>query len=246
MSRLAPTALLADHGPRPPHVDAPGAPGEWDGGFATDIIPFLLEGLWVTIQATVAGIALAMVLGLLLAIARRSHVKLVSWPVAGFIEFVRSTPLLVQLFFVFNALPELTGVSMSPLRTGVVALAIHYGTYTSESYRAGIESVPRGQWEAATAINLSTARTWRHVVLPQAIPTVIPALGNYVVAMLKDAPLLSAITVLELVAQARNIQGIWFRGLEPFTVAGLLFLAVSIPAAIGVRYLERRYGYERS
>lgn len=223
----------------------PPDPTGWDWGFAIDIVPFLLEGLWVTIQATLAGISLAMVLGLALAIARRSRSRLVSWPVATFIEFVRSTPLLVQLFFLFIAFPDLTGVRMSPLTTGVVALALHYGCYTSESYRAGIENVPRGQWEAATAVNLSTARTWRFVVLPQAIPTVIPALGNYVVAMFKDAPLLSSITVLELVAQAKKAQGIWFRGMEPFTMAGLLFLAVSIPAAIGVRYLERRYGYER-
>ncbi len=82
-------------------------------------------------------------------------------------------------------------------------------------------------------------------MLPQAVPTVIPALGNYVVSMLKDAPLLSSITVLELLAQARQIQGIWFRGLEPFTMAGVLFLVISIPASMGVRYLERRYGYQR-
>lgn len=242
---LAPLLVLASHGPRAPHVNAPGQPGEWDWEFAREILPFLIEGLWLTVQATLLGITLALVLGLVLAIARRSQVKLISWPVAGFIEFVRSTPLLAQLFFFFIAFPELTGITLSPLRTGVLALAIHYGTYTSESYRAGIENVPKGQWEGATAIDLSTSQAWRFVVLPQAIPTVIPALGNYVVAMFKDAPLLSAITVLELVAQAKRIQGIWFRGLEPFTMAGVLFLAVSIPAAMGVRYLERRYGYER-
>lgn len=225
-------------------LDAPR--GDWDWQFAMDIVPFLLEGLWLTVQATLLGISVALVLGLALAIARRSEIKLVSWPVAGFIEFIRSTPLLVQLFYLFVAFPSLTGITMSPLRTGVVALAVHYGTYTSESYRAGIENVERGQWEAATAINLSTVQTWQRVVLPQAIPTVIPALGNYVVAMFKDAPLLSAITVVELVGTARQIQGIWFRGTEPYTMAGLMFLAVSIPAAIGVRLLERRYGYERA
>lgn len=223
----------------------PPTPGTWDWDFAWDITPFLFEGLLVTIQATVIGISLAMVLGLVLAILRRSRHRIVSWPTAAVIEFVRSTPLLVQLFFFFIAFPEMTDLSLSPLRTGILALAIHYGAYTSEAYRAGIENVARGQWEASTAINLSTPQAWRHVVLPQAVPTVIPALGNYVVAMLKDAPLLSAITVTELLSEARQIQGFWFRGLEPFTMAGVLFLAVSIPASIGVRYLEKRYGHQR-
>lgn len=241
MSPLA-APLLAATSPR--DLDPP-TPGTWDWEFAADIAPFLLDGLVVTIQATAIGISLAMVLGLGLAVLRRSPLRVVSLPTAAVVEFIRSTPLLVQLFFFFIALPDITGITLSPLQTGVLALAIHYGAYTSESYRAGIENVPRGQWEASTAINLSTVQTWRHVVLPQAVPTVIPALGNYVVAMLKDAPLLSAITVLELLAQARQIQGIWFRGLEPFTMAGLFFLAVSIPASIGVRFLERRYGYQQ-
>lgn len=235
-------AWLAAHDLR--HLDPPDPRG-WDWTFAREITPFLLKGLWVTVQATLAGISLAMVLGLVLAVARRSRRRLVAWPVGAFVELIRSTPLLVQLFFLFVAFPDMIGIRLSPLTTGIVALAIHYGCYTSESYRAGIENVPRGQWEAATAVNLSTAATWRHVVLPQAVPTVIPALGNYVVAMFKDAPLLSSITVLELVAQAKKAQGIWFRGMEPFTMAGVLFLAVSIPAAIAVRRLERRYGYER-
>lgn len=238
-----PAATLATH--RYAHVCQPGPPGTWDWCFAQDLLPLLLQGLWVTVQATVLGISIALVLGLVLALLRRSRIRAISWTVGAFIEFVRSTPLLVQLFFFFVAFPEATGIAMSPLRTGVVALAVHYGTYTSESYRAGIENVPRGQWEAARAISLSTTQTWGRIVLPQAIPTVIPALGNYVVAMFKDAPLLSAITVTELVGRAQGFQGVWFRGLEPYTVAGLLFLAVSIPAATGVRYLETRYGFER-
>ncbi|HEX9682892.1 MAG TPA: ectoine/hydroxyectoine ABC transporter permease subunit EhuD [Acidimicrobiales bacterium] len=236
--------VLAGRDPR--DFDAP-APGAWDWGFAIDIVPFMVEGLVVTIQATLLGITIALVLGLVLAILRRSPRRLISWPVATFIEVIRSTPLLIQLFFLFFVLPDVTdgSIQFSPLTTGVIGLAIHYGTYTSESYRAGIENVATGQWEGATAINLSTTQTWRHVVLPQAVPTVIPALGNYVVAMFKDAPLLTAITVGELLAQAKALQGVWFRGMEPFTVAGVLFLVVSIPAAIGVRHLETRYGYER-
>ena len=222
-----------------------GSQGAWDWDFALDILPALLDGLRVTVQATIMGILVAMTLGLVLALARRSQRKLIAWPVGGLVEAVRSTPLLAQLFFLYYVLPEF-GIVLSPLVIGVLGLGVHYACYTSESYRAGIESVPRGQWEAAVALNMSPATRWRRVILPQAIPTVIPALGNYLVAMFKDAPLLSTVTVLELLAVARGIQGSSFRGLEPFTMAGLLFIAVSIPAAILVRYLERRYIYARA
>lgn len=225
---------------------AQGAPqGDWDWAFARDILPDLLGGLRVTVQATIMGIVVAMILGLVLAMARRSRQRMVSWPVGAVVEGIRSTPLLAQLFFLYFVLPDF-GVVLSPLVIGVLGLGLHYACYTSESYRAGIESVPRGQWEAAVALNMSEATKWRHIILPQAIPTVIPALGNYLVAMFKDAPLLSTVTVLELLAVARSIQGFTFRGLEPFTLAGLLFLAVSIPASILVRYLERRYRYVRA
>jgi polar amino acid transport system permease protein len=220
-------------------------PKAWDWDFAWEIVPDLLSALWVTVQATVVGVVLAMVLGLVFAIARRSTIRLISWPVAVFIEFVRSTPLLVQLFFLFFVLPDL-GVVLSGFVAGALGLGIHYACYTSESYRAGIESVDRGQWEAAQAINLTATTTWRSVILPQAIPTVIPALGNYLVAMFKDAPLLSTITVLELVGEAKRIQAVTFRPTEAFTLAGVLFLAVSIPSAALVRYLERRFRYERA
>jgi len=225
---------------------AQGVPqGVWDWDFALEILPQLLRGLVVTVQATLMGIVVAMVLGLVLALARRSRRRLISWPVGAAVEFVRSTPLLAQLFFLFFVLPEF-GIVLSPFLIGVLGLGIHYGCYTSESYRAGIESVPRGQWEAAVALNMAPATKWRRIVLPQAIPTVIPALGNYLVAMFKEAPLLSTVTVLELLAASRNIQSVSFRGMEPFTLAGLLFLAVSLPASVLVRYLERRYGYARA
>lgn len=234
------------NGSVPSAVFAQEAAATWDWDFVWEILPDLLRGLWVTVQATAVGIVLALVLGLVLAIARRSTIKLVSWPVAAFIEFVRGTPLLVQLFFLFFVMPDQFGVTLSPFTTGALGLGIHYACYTSESYRAGIESVDRGQWEASTAINLSAPTVWSRVVLPQAIPTVIPALGNYVVAMFKDAPLLSTISVIELVATAERIQAMTFRPTEAFTIVGVLFLAVSIPSAALVRYLERRFRYERA
>jgi len=222
-----------------------GASETWSWEVVGEMLPRLLEGLWVTLSAVGVGISAALVLGLVLALLRRSSLRVVSWPVAAFIEFIRSTPLLVQLFFLFFALPDL-GVLLTGFTAGVIGLGVHYGTYTSESYRAGIENVPEGQWEAAIALNLSRRTTWTSVVLPQAIPTVIPALGNYVVAMLKDAPLLSTITVLGVLGVAQQVNAQTFRPLEAFTLAGALFLAVSIPASIVVRYLEKRFAYTRT
>ncbi len=189
----------------------------------------------------------AVTLGLVLAMMRRSRLRIVSLPTAFVIEFIRSTPLLVQMYFLFYVLP-LTGAQMSPLATGIVALGLHYATYCAEVYRAGIEAVPRGQWEAATALNMSRWRTAVGVVLPQAIPPVVPALGNYLVAMFKDTPLLSAITVVELLQQSKMIGSATFRYTEPLTLVGVLFLALSLVAAWGVRGLEarlQRYGGKR-
>lgn len=215
--------------------------------FALEILPTLGSALVITIQATVLGMLVAITLGLVLAMLRRSRLRIVSLPTAFFIEFVRSTPLLVQMYFLFYVLP-LTGAQMSPLMTGIVALGLHYATYCAEVYRAGIEAVPRGQWEAATALNMSRWRTTVGVVLPQAIPPVVPALGNYLVAMFKDTPLLSAITVVELLQQSKMIGSSTFRYTEPLTLVGLLFLALSLVAAWGVRGLEarlQRYGGKR-
>lgn len=219
----------------------------FDWSFALEILPTLGSALVITIQATVLGMLVAVTLGLALALLRRSRLALVSLPTAFVIEFVRSTPLLVQMYFLFYVLP-LTGVQMSPLATGIVALGLHYATYCAEVYRAGIEAVPRGQLEAARALNMSPWRTAVGVVLPQAIPPVVPALGNYLVAMFKDTPLLSAITVVELLQQSKMIGSTTFRYTEPLTLVGVLFLALSLIAAWGVRGLEtrlQRYGGKR-
>ena len=219
----------------------------FDWSFALEILPTLGSALLITIQATVLGMLVAVTLGLALALLRRSRLRIVSLPTAFVIEFVRSTPLLVQMYFLFYVLP-LTGVRMSPLATGITALGLHYATYCAEVYRAGIEAVPRGQWEAATALNMSRWRTAVGVVLPQAIPPVVPALGNYLVAMFKDTPLLSAITVVELLQQSKMIGSATFRYTEPLTLVGLLFLALSLVAVWGVRGLEarlQRYGGKR-
>jgi polar amino acid transport system permease protein len=210
----------------------------WDWGFAVQILPALFQGLLLTLQATVLGSIVAFSLGLVLALALRGP-GFVRYPVRGFIEFVRSTPLLVQILFLYFALPDV-GILLSTLAVGVIALGIHYACYTADIYRAGIDAVPAGQWEAAAALSLPRARVWTGVILPQAVPRVLPALGNYVISMFKETPLLIGISVLEIVGQAREVGGGTFRYVEAYTLAGLLFLALSYPAALLVRRLERR------
>ncbi|MDK4724665.1 ectoine/hydroxyectoine ABC transporter permease subunit EhuD [Rhizobium phaseoli] len=213
---------------------------EWDWDFVWQIMPTLLEGFRITILATVLGAAVAMVVGLGLAIARRSPVAAISRTVGFVSEFIRGTPLLVQLYFIFYVLPDI-GIRLSPLTAGVIGMGIHYATYTAEVYRAGIENVPRGQWEAARATNLTTRQAWIHVVLPQAIPPMIPALANYFIAMFKETPLLSAITVLELMNQAKSIANSNYRYIEPMTLVGVFFLVISLISVVGLRWLEERY-----
>jgi polar amino acid transport system permease protein len=189
----------------------------------------------------VYGSIIAYLLGLVLALLRRSPIRVVSVVTWAFIEFIRSTPLLVQIFFMFFVLPDI-GLKFDPLTTGVIALGLHYSCYAAEVYRAGIEAVPVGQWEAATALSLPRARTWRAVILPQAIPRVLPALGNYTISMMKETPLLLTIGVIDIAGAAFQIGSGDFRWLEPITIAGLLFLVLSYSSSLLVRWLERRVG----
>jgi len=209
----------------------------WDWEYAISIVPSIVKALWITIGATFIGFFLAMILGLVLAVLRRSKIKLVYWVTTAFIEFVRGTPLLIQLFFVFYVLP-FYGLSLSPFVAGVAVLGLHYSTYCSEIYRSGIANVQKGQWEASTALNFTTTQKWIKVILPQAIPPIIPMLGNYLIAMFKETPLLSTITLVEILQTATIIGAQSFRYLEPFTIVGLLFLLLSFPASLLVRRFE--------
>jgi polar amino acid transport system permease protein len=215
----------------------------WDWNVALDVLPELLSAfVRYTLVATILGTALAAVLGLVFAIIRRAHVPVLAPITTAFIEFVRSTPLLVQLFFLFFVLPEF-GITLPALTTGVIGLGVHYACYLAEVYRAGIEGVPKGQWEAATALSLPPRLQWQHVILPQAIRNVLPALGNYAISMFKETPFLALITVPEMVQRAQAIGSITFRYLEAFTIAGLIFLVASYPTAIALRKLEMRLGH---
>jgi polar amino acid transport system permease protein len=213
----------------------------WDWNFVLEILPTLLDGVKVTILATLLGAVVAAVLGLIFALIRLSGNGIAARVTTFLCDFIRGTPLLVQLYFLFYVLPD-AGIKLQPLVAGVLGLGLHYATFTAEVYRAGIANVPRGQWEAARACNLTRAQTWRHVVLPQAIPPMIPALGNYLIAMFKETPLLSVVTVLELMGQARTIANFSYRYLEPITLVGVFFLIISLISVAALRWLERRFG----
>lgn len=211
----------------------------WDWSAVVDFMPRLWDGVLVTLQALVLGSLIAFALGLVWALAQRSKLKIVSWPVTAVTEFIRNTPLLVQLFFVYFVLPE-WNITLTALTAGVVGLGLHYSTYTAEVYRAGIDGVPEGQWEACTALSLPRSRTWTAVILPQAIRRVVPALGNYVIAMLKDSPMIAIIGALEMLGQARQFSAETFQPTEPITVIGIVFILIAYPASLLMRALERR------
>jgi polar amino acid transport system permease protein len=215
---------------------------KWDWSAVSGFMPHLWDGLLVTVQILALGSLISFVLGLVWALLMRMPSRWVTWPVGVVTEFVRNTPLLVQLFFLFYVLPE-WGVTFSALTTGVFAIGLHYSTYTMQVYRAGIEAVPVGQWEAATALNLPLHRTWTAVILPQAVRRVVPALGNYVISMLKDTPLVMAITVLEMLGQARLYSQEHFQFTEPLTVIGVAFIVISYLASLALRALERRLAH---
>jgi polar amino acid transport system permease protein len=209
----------------------------WSWPYVFEILPVLARAAVVTIEATLLGFVIAALLGLVLALARNS-VPLLAWPISAAVELIRSTPLLIQIFFLFFVLPSF-GIVLDAFTAGVLALGVHYGAYCSEVYRAGLEGVPRGQWEAATALNLSPWSTYKDIIIPQAIPPVVPALGNYLVALFKETPLLSAIAVLELMQTAKILGSETFRYTEPMTLVGAFFLAMSLVSAALIRAVER-------
>ncbi len=212
----------------------------WDWSFAWSIVPALLMGAKITVIATLLGSLLSFVLGLIWTLLRMMRIKLVSPAVEFFVSFVRGTPLLVQLYFVFYVFPK-WGLSMPALVTGIVGLGIYYSATASEIYRAGIEELAAGQWEAALVLGLPLRRVWLGIVLPQAVKTVLPVLGNQVVAMFKETSLLSTITVIELLAEATSIGSMEFRYVEPLTMAGFFYFVISYTAARGIRRMEARH-----
>ena len=211
---------------------------EWRWDFAIEILPQMLLATLNTILAAGSGYAIAAIVGLLFLLGQRTPIKIVNMINREIVEFIRSTPLLIQLFFVYFVLPQF-GITLSAWVCGMITIGLHFGTYLSEVYRGALEGVPKTQWEACRALNFSSFYTYRKIVLPQAFPIAIPGMGNYLVGIFKDTPLLSTIGVAELFHAATAVGGYHYRYLEPYTIVGIIFLTLSIPAAIWIRKIEK-------
>ena len=210
---------------------------DWRWDFTFEILPRLLLATLNTLAPAGTGYGIALVLGLVFALAQRTPYKPVTVVVRELVEFIRSTPLVLQIFFIFYVGPQF-GIRLSPWVSGMIAIGLHYASYLSEVYRAGIDAVPRGQWEACRALNLSTRRTYFGSLIPQAVPPSLPGMGNYLVGIFKDTPMLSVIGVAELMHTANALGSETYRFLEPYTMVGVIFLAISLPTAAGLRVFE--------
>ncbi|MFS0727139.1 ectoine/hydroxyectoine ABC transporter permease subunit EhuD [Paenibacillus sp. 1P07SE] len=218
----------------------------WSWEYAWSVLPLLLDVIGTTLLATLFGFLIACTFGMLLAVLGRSRFRIIRMAVTGFIEFVRNTPLLVQLFFLYYALPLSFGITMTAFMTGIIGLGLHYSTYLAEVYRSGIDGVEKGQWEAARALNFSKQQTWTRIILPQAVPPILPIMGNYLIVVFKETPLLAAITVMELLSRAKNIVSRDWRPTEPYTLVGILFLIISLLLAALVSLLEYKMAQRQS
>jgi polar amino acid transport system permease protein len=210
---------------------------DWRWDFTFEILPRLLLATLNTLLAAGLGYAIALVVGLIFALAQRTHYSILTRTVREVVEFIRSTPLVLQIFFVFYVGPQF-GVRLSPWASGMIAIGLHYASYLSEVYRAGLDSIPKGQWEASRALNLSMRRTYYRIIIPQAVPASLPGMGNYLVGIFKDTPMLSVIGVAELMHTANALGSETYRFLEPYTLVGVIFLMISLPTAAGLRAFE--------
>jgi polar amino acid transport system permease protein len=211
---------------------------EWKWDFAYQILPKMLLATLNTIMAAGIGYAIAVVVGMLFLVGQRTPYKIINIIVREIVEFIRSTPLLIQLFFVYFVGPQF-GIVLSAWMSAMITIGLHFGTYLSEVYRGALEGVPKSQWEACRSLNFSIIYTYKRVIFPQAFPIAIPGMGNYLVGIFKDTPLLSTIGVAELFHAATAVGGYHYRYLEPYTMVGVIFLILSVPAAMGIRKLER-------
>lgn len=226
----------------------------WDWSIVREAFPVMIGAFFkVTLVVTVIASVLSALIGLVWAVALRELPGPIAKVLAFLLSLVRNTPIPLQLLIAAYVVVQPTGwlshtSSLDQYQhrlmiIGIAVFSLQYSTYMAESYRAGIESLPKGQWEAATALSLPARRTWQAVIIPQALRATLPSLGNWAIAMFKDTPYLIAISVPEMVFQAQQIGGNHFSYIEVMTIAGLIFLAASYPTAILMRVLEKKLAY---
>jgi polar amino acid transport system permease protein len=198
----------------------------------------LLEGLMVTFRITVVSLFLAVIFGLVTALFRLSNSFTARALARGYLELIRNTPLLIQLFFIYFVLSPVIG--MSAFTSAVLALSLFEGSYTSEILRAGIVSIHRGQWEAAYSLGMNTFNTYRYIVLPQAIRRILPPLTSQAVSLIKDSALVSTIAIYDLTMQGRAIVAETFLTFEIWFTVAAIYLVITVSLSFLVHAMEKR------
>lgn len=208
--------------------------GDWAG-----YLTLILQGAVVTAQLTLLGSAVALVVAFAAGLARLSRHAAVRALATGYIEFFRGTSIFVQLFWIYFVLP-LTGVELTPMQAGVMALGLNVGAYGAEVVRGAVLSVPRDQHEACTAVNLTRYQRMRHIILPQALPLMLPTFGNNAIELLKATSVVSLISLADMTFQAQVVRSQTGSTLLPFVTILLLYFAMASVISYGMRRLERR------
>ena len=203
-----------------------------------DYAGVFLRGLAVTTMLTGIVIVLAGTIAIPIALARLATARLIRWPADFYVEFIRATPLILQLIYIYYVLPS-AGVRLNPFAAAILGLTLNYSAYMSEVYRSGIQAVPRGQREAALSLGLRAYPIFSKIILPQAIRIVLPALGNYLIALFKDTALASVVTVQELMFSGQIIAARNYQYFTVYTVTAILYFAVGYPSALLVRRFDR-------
>jgi His/Glu/Gln/Arg/opine family amino acid ABC transporter permease subunit len=213
---------------------------EWDWSALWDNLPLLLEGILTTLIASVASMAASLVLSLPLTLMRISG-RWLSGAAQLYIELFRNLPLLVLVLWIFTVLPLLTGLTLSPLLSGIVALTLNLTAFIAEIYRAGVTSLAAGQSHAALALGMTRPQLYKRIILPQAITRVLPALGSMWVSLFKDTAILSVIGVGELMYEGRMAATDTYRPLEVFTGVAIIYYLLAYPQSLGVNWLFDRF-----
>ena len=211
-----------------------------DFDFLIRILPQLMAGAWITVQLTVFSVGAGVVLGLLLALARLSKNPIISGPAIAFIECMRGTPLLAQIFMIYFGLGSL-GINIPDFASGFVALSLNSSAYNAEIFRAGIQSISKGQMEAARSLGLNYFQAMSYVIVPQAVRFALPPLGNEFIALLKDSSLVAIIGISDLMRVGREINGRTLRSIEVFGYVSIIYLLMTMPLSQGVAWLERHF-----
>ncbi|UOQ49886.1 amino acid ABC transporter permease [Gracilibacillus caseinilyticus] len=205
-----------------------------------DALPTLLKGMGLTVEITVISLILAMFIGVMLGIFSITKSKVLRFISTVFVDIIRGTPLLVQILFIYFGLPSVVDISLTAFAAGVIAITINAAAYLVEIFRAGINSIDKGQMEAGRTIGFSYSQTMRLIILPQAFRRMIPAIVNQFIVSIKDTSLLSAIGLAELTLSGQSIYAENFRAFEILTVVGILYFVIIYSLSILSRWLERR------